>query len=100
MSVVLTRAGITPVAKPVRALVLYSAPETSYYGDRSNRAVAFATVHNIECDGKKTPRLLPAEPLATDTLEQMLTALQGVAPLAYIPPNVLAQSKDITMWWR
>ncbi|MCA3043933.1 MAG: PRTRC system protein B [Rhodocyclaceae bacterium] len=100
MSVVLTKVDETPVAKPVRALVLYSVSETSYYGISSNRAMAFATVHDIACDGKKPPRLLPAQPLATNTLEKMLTELQGVAPLAYIAPNVLAQSKNITVWWR
>lgn len=96
MSVRMTDASDEEIAKPVRALVLYKAPRVGARND----SLAFATVHDIVCDGKSAPRLLPAQPLATDTLETMLITLQGVAPLSYIPPEVLAQSKNIIIWWR
>ena len=62
-------------------------------------SMAFATLHEVRADGRKTPYLGPGQALTTEFLRTLAKGLGAAVAPEVLPENVVARTPDLIVWW-
>ena len=66
------------------------------YRDRQS---SFITRHDVTPHKDAPPSLGPAQPLTVAFIESMVRSLSGNTEAEVLPPNILAKSERLIVWW-